>query len=173
MNSSSSWSGDSTIYSYKLVMKIRHSYTLVTVYWTALALFAFVQSLHGGSLWLLVAAPAIFALQSVIARLCLWMLRGGAASVWGWRFGPLWNGVLPESYAPLPLVLRIHGNLLIAGLAAIGLLYPWLPGMALGCLLFFHLWLLAPRWFILVRFRRKAKTGWIKINSRDTGCYVQ
>ncbi|KIL39428.1 hypothetical protein SD70_20480 [Gordoniibacillus kamchatkensis] len=172
-NLSSSLSGDSTIYNYKLLMKIRHSYPLVTVYWLALAMFAFVLSLHGGWLWLLVAAPLTVALQGVITRLCLWMMRGGTASVWGWRFGALWNGVLPVGFAPLPLTRRIQSNVLLAGLAAIGALYPWLSGTALDSLLFFHLWLLAPRCLMIALFRRKTKSGWIKINPHDTGCYVQ
>jgi hypothetical protein len=169
----SSLSDDSTIYSYKLIRKIRHSYAAVTIYWTMLALFAFVQSLRGGGLWLLASAPAAFSLQGVISGLCLWMMRGGAASVWGWRFGALWNGLLPEGYAPLPLVRRIQSHSFWIGLAAVGLLVPWLPDMALESLFFFHLWLLAPRWMILVRIRRKTQAGWIKINPHDTSFYAQ
>jgi hypothetical protein len=169
----SSLSDDSTIYSYKLIKKIRHSYAAVTMYWIVLALFAFAQSLRGGWPWLLASAPAAFALQSGVARLCLWMMGGGAASVWGWRFGALWNGLLPEGFAPLPLVRRMQSHLFWIGLAVIGLLYPWLPDTALESLFFFHLWLLAPRWAILVRIRRKTQAVWMKINAHDTSFYVQ
>jgi hypothetical protein len=164
---------DSTIYSYKLIRKIRHSPVLVTVYWALLALFAFSQALRGGWWWLPASALGAFVLQSVIAKLCLWMMRGGTASVWGWRFGSLWNGMLPEGLAPLPLVKRVHGNLLWIGLAAIGLLFPWLPDTALIDLVFLHLWLVAPRWWILLHFRRQTKSAWIKINPHNTSCYVQ
>lgn len=169
----SSLSKDSTIYSYKLVSKITHSYILVTVYWGILALFAFSQSLRGDWLPLLAAFPAAIALQAVLVRLCLWMMRGGAASVWGWRFGAVWNGVLPDGFAPLTLVRRIHRHTFWIGLAAIGLFYPWLPDGALTDLLAVHIWLLAPRSWMLMRFRRKAPSGWIRINARDTSCYMQ
>lgn len=169
----SSLSKDSTIYSYKLIQKIPHSYFFVTLYWGILALYAFGRSLRGEWLWLLLAAPCVLALHAVLVRLCLWMMRGGAASVWGWRFGAVWNGVLPEGLAPLSLVRRIQGNQFWVGLAAIGCFYPWLPGSALLDLLALHIWLLAPRGWMLLRFRRKTASGWVKINPRDTSCYVQ
>lgn len=168
----SSLSKDSTIYSYKLVHKITHSYILVTLYWAMLALYAFLQSLRGDWLWLLTALPAVIVLQALLVRLYLRMMRGGAASVWGWRFGAVWNGVLPEGFAPMPLVRRVQRHLFWIGLAVIGFFYPWLPDRALLDLLFIHVWLLAPRGWMLLRFRRKAASGWIKINARDTSCYM-
>ncbi|MFC0216161.1 hypothetical protein ACFFK0_27575 [Paenibacillus chartarius] len=169
----SSLSGDSTIYSYKLVKKVRHSLLLITPYWALLALFAFAQSLRGGWIWLPGAALGVLMLHAVITRLRLWMMTGGTASVWGWRFGVLWNGVLPEGFAPLGLFRRVQRHLTWIGLAAVGLLYPWLPADALLDLLFFHVWLLLPRWWVLLLFTRKTKSGWVKINPNDTSCYVQ
>jgi hypothetical protein len=166
-------SKDSTVYSYTLVKKIPHNLPLTALYWAFPALWLIKDAAEGGWASFLSGWIGVLVLQSVLMRICLFFIRNSSARYWSLRFGPVWTGFLPNGFVSLPWLRRLHLHAFWAGLAWIGALYPWLPGKVLQDLVFFHLWIMAPRLMMMALFRKKAPAGWLKISGRETSCYTQ
>ncbi|TCZ70558.1 hypothetical protein E0485_23285 [Paenibacillus albiflavus] len=163
---------DSTIYNYKLVKRLNHSY-LYTMFFALLFLLALIANLlEDRALHYMLCFPAILVLQILIAKLYLRTARYGFKNEWKLHYGMLWLGLIPTSYASVNVVRKVQVHVLIGGLFIIGILYPWLSTMNLLNLLFAHFWIILPRLVVILRFRKYDKNGLFKISRRDTSCYL-
>jgi hypothetical protein len=163
---------DSTIYNYKLVKRLNHSY-LYTMFFALLFLLALIVNLlQDRALLYILCFPAILVLQILIAKLYLRTVRYGYKNQWSFHYGMLWLGLMPANYCSLQLVRKVQTHVFIGGLLVIGLFYPWINLENLINMLFIHLWLMLPRLFVIQLFHKYDKNGLIKISRRDTSCYL-
>ncbi|MCZ8517521.1 hypothetical protein O9H85_35335 [Paenibacillus filicis] len=118
----------------------------------------------------LVLVPLIHLLLVIVIRR---VKRSQAFRQWQLSFRLPWFGLVPSSYAAVARVRSLQLQLLFVTAVLIGCLYPWLPSELLFHLLFFHLWVMLPRLYILWRFRAHREEGYLIINDKDTSCYAQ
>ncbi|MBP1996204.1 hypothetical protein [Paenibacillus eucommiae] len=168
----SSLSKETTIYNYKLMKRKEHSIYKMVIY-LVLVLTLLGKSISDG-LWLpfIIGAPLIFAAHIVIVRVFFYFTVGGAMRGWSFRLGLFWNGVMPEGYASIRLVLKVQLHLLWIGLILIGMMYPWIDHQIVITLALFHLWMLLPRLWILLSFIPFRKNGLIRVSNKETSCYL-
>lgn len=166
-------SKDSTIYTYTLLKRVRHSLPISCTLWL-IALIPLVWDLYR-------LQPAFFFISFIalpILHVLLITVIGKLKSDQGlrqWRlsFRVPWFGFAPIGYVALSKIFSLHLQVFFITLVVIGCFYPWLPQELLAQLLYLHLWLMLPRLFILWRFRSFRHTAYLIVNSKDTSCYLQ
>ena len=167
---------DTTIYNYTLLSKINPPIWLYWIYYS-LPLYGLVvewtqfQNVNG--LRFALAFAVIPCLHYAITYIQAIVRRETYVHQWSFRIKGFWIGLLPDKHTPFSVLWSVHLHLFAAGSAVLAVFYPWLESITLFELFFFHLWLLAPRFLILSRFRKKNLSGWVKINLRDTSYYRQ
>jgi hypothetical protein len=167
-----SFSTTTTIYNYRLLKKIPHT-VYMTVIYLALLLPLLAKNIMIGLWWLFVISYALVLLAHVlVVRIYFYFTVGGGMKGWSFCWSIFWNGILPRGHASIRLVQKVQLHLLWIGLILLGGLYAWLDSMLWVNLLFFHLWVILPRIFILVLFRPFLKSGLIRISTKDSSCYL-
>lgn len=166
-------SKQSSVYQYRLLQRIHHQRYFAYVYWV-LPVLLLAWGLIEWNPWPMGAACVLVPLlHFMITWLSLRTMDGQAPKHWGWSFQLPWWGYRPASYVSLEKMLSLHMQLFLITLVIIGCMFPWVSLELLVSFLFIHLWLLLPRFIILLRFSKHSKIGYIKINETDTSCYAQ
>lgn len=163
---------DSTIYNYKLVKRLNHSYLYIMFFALLFMLALIVNLMNDRALFYMLCFPAILVLHILITKLYLRTVRYGYKNQWSLHYGMLWVGFMPTNYCSLQLVRKVQTHVLIGGLLVIGMFYPWTSPDNLLNMLFAHLWILLPRIIVIQLFRKYDKNGLIKVSKRDTSCYL-
>jgi hypothetical protein len=167
-----SFSTETTIYNYRLLKRIPHTFYMRVIY-LGLLLPLLAKDAIVGSWWLfLISYPLVLLAHILVVWIYFYFTVGGGMTGWSFQWGIFWNGFLPEGRASIRLVQKVQLHLLWIGLVLLGGLYAWLDSMLWVNLLFFHLWVILPRIFILVLFRPFRKNGLIRISSSDSSCYL-
>jgi len=165
---------DATIYQYKLVRKIplrpEAKYSYLTT--GAIGMIA-ISAIYGwiGLLYAVAGLLLMFAVHAVVLRITLRRVDETAERRWGIRFDLPWFGPLPVMDTLLSLFRRLHYHLLLVGCCFAGLCYPWSSSALLVSLIFWHIWLLAPRFNLLLRIRRESGEGVIRLASTEVSYY--
>ncbi|CAM3957467.1 transposase [Cohnella lubricantis] len=165
---------DATIYHYKLVRKIplrpeaKYSYLS-----TGIIGLASISVIYGwkGLLYAIAGLLLMFIVHAIVLRITLRRVDELSERRWAIRFDLPWFGPLPVLDTLLSLFRRLHFHLLLIGCCFAGLCYPWSPSALLVSLVFWHIWLLAPRFNLLLRIRRERGDGVIRLASTEVSYY--
>jgi hypothetical protein len=84
-----------------------------------------------------------------------------------------WLGLLPDQPVPLSVLRRLLTEHLCIGAACIYCAYPWITFVSIMQLTFLHIWILAPTFWMLFRFRTASRYGLLKINPKETSYYAE
>lgn len=165
---------DATIYHYTLVRKIplrpETKYSYLTTGIIGLGAISAIYS-WTGLLYAVGGLLLMFAVHAIVLRITLRRVDQSSERRWKIRFDLPWFGPLPVMDTLLSLFRRLHYHLLLVGCCFAGLCYPWSPSALLVSLVFWHIWLLAPRFQLLIRVRRERGDGIIRLASSEVSYY--
>ncbi|WNQ11647.1 hypothetical protein MJA45_00800 [Paenibacillus aurantius] len=169
-------STDSTIYNYTLVRKVspRFPHSLGHLLFLAAGCLAILPRTGGwrGLLYLGVSLAAVSLWQGSILYLYLWFRGRPPGAAWTYHWTLPWLGWLPAGFHSFSGFVKLLGHLTWVGLAGLSLTYLWLPREAYALLLFVHLWMLHPRYILLLKFRKLKRGGLIKVLQKDVSYYL-
>ena len=165
---------DPTYYHYQLIRKIHlRPESKISYMATALLGSAVIISVYGwmGLLATTLSLGIMLSVHTLVLRLTVrridepWERRFAFRSDWPW-IGPL-----PVMDTNLGVFRRLHFHLFLVGSCISLLSYPWSGSSWIVALLFWHLWLLAPRLRLLWQMRKEKKDGVIKLSSHEVSYY--
>jgi hypothetical protein len=165
---------ESTFYHYQLIRKItlrpeaKYSY-MVTALLGSAAL-SIVYGWHG----LEVTAGAsivMLIVHAFVVRITLRRVDEPSEKTWTFRRDWPWIGPLPVMDTNLSLFRKLHYHLALIGCCVAGLFYPWSHSAWVVALLFWHFWLLSPRFKLLWRTKRERGDGVIRLESSEVSYY--
>ncbi|MFK7696829.1 hypothetical protein [Paenibacillus sp. HJGM_3] len=167
---------DVTIYNYKLVLRIRHRLIWLALYGLLpVGVFASVAIRYGLplALWTPAGFIGMMWLHGVVSWLDLRFSADRVSRTWRLVIRFPWLGLLPDQPVSLRVVRRLQSTQLLIGTACIGVVYPWVAGVAVLQLLVTHVWILLPTFWMLARFRAASRHGLLKIGPKETSYYVE
>lgn len=174
MKQSLSEQRNATIYQYQLVKKVVVRSELILSHLLIAGIFLgflmLVYGMDGLFAWLFGFA-AIQALHLIIILLTFISVTEAAERQWTWRINPPWIGFKPANDITLLIFRRVHRHLLWLGLCVIAVLYPWIKPSLMLSLVSWHAWLLIPRMFLSVAFRKQRKDGVLRLQSKEASYY--
>ncbi|WP_027086743.1 hypothetical protein [Cohnella panacarvi] len=167
---------DATFYHYKLIRRIslrperKYSYMA-----TALLVPAALFGVYGllGLLLSVIAAILMMLVHAVVLRFTLRRVDKFSERRWTIRRDWPWIGPLPILDTRLSLFRRLHFHLMLVGCCVTGLFYPWAHASLVIAMLYWHLWLLTPRFRLLISLRREKGAGIIRLASDEVSYYHQ
>lgn len=123
--------------------------------------------------YFLLAAPIALWIQFVICRSALVLVNHNLHRRWRffWRFP--WIGYMPDQYISYPIYRKTQLYYTWIGIALILFLIPWSPASLTVALIFWHIWLLIPRYFAFRIVQKQRKDGFLKFNEQDVSYYIQ
>ncbi|WP_027093360.1 hypothetical protein [Cohnella thermotolerans] len=163
-----------TIYHYKLIRKMNlrpeAKYSYMT---TALMGTGTIGALYGllGLLYAVVGLLLMVAVHAIVLRITLRRVDEPSEKRWAFRFEWPWIGPLPVMDTNLSLFRRLHFHLTLVGCCVVGLFYPWANDSLLLALTYWHCWLLAPRFVLLLRMRKDRGDGVIRLAAEEVSYY--
>ncbi|UOK63765.1 hypothetical protein MT997_03260 [Paenibacillus sp. OVF10] len=119
------------------------------------------------------AGPITIWIHYVIARTILLLVRTSYAKRWRWNMRMPWLGYIPDQHFSFRMFVRVHLNMSWIGLCIITVCLIWSPLSFTLSLIFWHLWLLGPRLYVVMVLSRERKDGLIKLNEQDVSYYLQ
>ncbi|THF74458.1 transposase [Cohnella fermenti] len=165
---------DPIIYHYKLIRKLNLLPEMKAAYVaTALMGIGTLALLDGltGLLFSLLGLLVMFVVHAIVLKITLRRVEEPAEKKWFIRFDLPWIGPLPVSDTSLSLFRRLHLHLLLVGCCVAGLFYPWTSSSLVIALIFWHLWLIAPRFYLLIRTRKELGDGIIRLEGSEISYY--
>lgn len=168
--------GAATFYQYKLIKKISLNRILMRLY-VILPLLVVVLETIFISPWslffMIVAAPVIFWIQYVISRSVLLISGHPIHKKWALSIRLPWLGYMPDQYISYRIFRKVQLHNFWIGLCITALFILWSPPAFTISLITCHFWLLLPRLYSLIGFRRENKEGLLKFSSTDVSYYSQ
>jgi hypothetical protein len=168
-------SENSTIYNYTLIQKIPFApsllaaYILLLIVWVSYDLYALRKE---GLYAFVVGALVVYAMHWGLLRLSLHMTLDPSRDIWSFEWKIPCSGYMPSGYIAFRTLKRLHFQLLFVGIALIIVFYVWFSGAYLSNFIFFHLWLLLPRFIVLLKFRQLNKVGFVKFGKQEASFYI-
>lgn len=165
-----------TFYQYRLLKKKNIARSVVNSYLSLpiiMLLFNLLAFSWTSLFFFVLAGPITLWIHYVIARTILLTLGSSYAKRWHWNFQMPWFGYIPNQHFSYRMFARVHLNLSWIGLCIITICLIWSPLSFTLSLIFWHLWLLVPRLYVLAALSRQRKDGLIKLNSEDVSYYLQ
>lgn len=163
-----------TIYQYQLVqrfpIKTKDNIIYVLLLLIAAILFIAIDKSLAQLVSLLLGFLFIHLIYVGIIVLDLTMRHRHPWRHWAWRWQFPWVGLLPKQTMAMGTFAAMHWRLLAIGLAIICSLLPWASPLLIGQLLFLHLWMLLPR-FIIILFCHVPATDLIKLERKRISHY--
>lgn len=165
-----------TFYHYKLIQKIMYRKELIFFHIFIMLFALIIQTLVFGWLSLFYSVLAFLLmlwLHFVIIRSILFIASEPIRKRWRFRFGLPWLGFVPDQFVPLRILVRTHQHLTWLGLCLFAIMSPWSPISFIYSLVFWHLWLLVPRFICFIRLRKRPNTGVVKLTPNEMLYYQQ
>lgn len=163
-----------TIYQYRLVRKIAFQAEIGYSHLAAgaLCLLALTAFRGWNGLFGAAAGAALMtALHAAVFRLTLRRVDAAALRRWTFRTDWPWWGPFPVTDTSLRLFRKLHAHLAVVGFCGAGLLYPWVPPVFVISLVYWHLWLLAPRAWLMWRLRREDGDNVLRFGPGEVSVY--
>lgn len=165
-----------TFYNYQLLKKVRLMKPF-TIPYVTLSLLCIAAALYQNGLlgiaylaasWVLIAW-----LHYVIGRSIFIVDRYTYKGRWAWRWRMPWIGYLPlpQQFISLRYITKIMLHTTSITFLVILILSPWLPLELTLLHVFWHIWLLSPRWYCLLTLRVADPSGLVKVNEVDFCLY--
>lgn len=168
--------GQATFYHYRLIKKIQFSKSLLILYlclpWLAAAAGTFWVSPYF-LLYLLIAFPLILWIQYVVGHTVLILLGTSYRKRWRFRLRLPWLGYIPDQHVSRRVFNLVQFYTCWVGIVLSGIMVFWSPLPFAITLLFWHLWLLLPRGYTMLRLSGQRKDGMLKMNEQDISYYLQ
>lgn len=165
-----------TYYHYKLIKKVNIHRPLLWCYLSLpiIMLVFLMAALHWTSFFLFaLALPVMMWVHFVITRSFLVIKGSPFLKRWSYNWKLPWQGYMPEQYVGYPTFSAIQFHVMWIGFCfTIVFLFFSPPSFTLS-LLFWHIWLAAPRLWALYLLKRERKDGMIKFNKQDVSYYQQ
>ncbi|RUS47217.1 transposase [Cohnella sp. AR92] len=165
---------DATIYHYKLIRKLNllpeMKYAYLVTAFMGIAVLS-VLDRWAGFIFSLLGLVLMFAVHAIVLKITLRRVEEPAEKKWFLRFDLPWIGPLPVSDTSLSLFRRLHFHLLLVGCCVAGLFYPWTSASLVIALIYWHFWLLAPRFYLLMRMRKDRGDGVIRLQGSEISYY--
>lgn len=163
-----------TIYQYRLVRKIAFQpeigYSHLVAAVLCLAALIAVRGWNG-LFGAVTGALLMTALHAAVAWLTLRRVDAAALRRWTFRTDWPWWGPFPVTDTSLRLFRKLHAHLALVGFCCAGLFYPWSPSVFVISLAYWHLWLLAPRAWLLWRLRREDGENVLRFGPGEVSVY--
>lgn len=93
---------------------------------------------------------------------------------WAWSIVPPWTGFRPANDINYSVFRKVHTQMFWLGIIIVAVMYPWLPSSLMISLMFWHIWLLAPKLVITLILRRamkKTKLGIIRVQNKEVNLF--
>lgn len=168
--------GQATFYHYRLIKKIQFSKSLLILYlslpWLAAAAGAFWVSPYF-LLYLLIAFPLMLWIQYVVGHTVLVLLGASYRKRWRFRLRLPWLGYIPDQHVSRRVYNLVQFYTCWVGIVLSAIMAFWSPLPFAITLLFWHLWLLLPRGYTMLRLSGQRKDGMLKMNEQDISYYLQ
>ncbi|BFH65930.1 hypothetical protein PAJ34TS1_65220 [Paenibacillus azoreducens] len=167
---------NATFYHYKLIKRIPVTRLLVRCYLLLpyIALIAEIFLFSWMSMfYFTLAAPLVLWIHYVISRSVL--LLSGSSYHKRWKFSMQlpWIGYITDQHISFRLFRKVYTYITGVGLLLF-LIFMFLSPLAfVVSLLFWHFWLLLPRFYAYARLAGLRKDGMIKFNNQDISYYKQ
>lgn len=164
-----------TYYQYRLIRKINISRPALLSYLslTFIMLFAcLVFFTWSGLLYFLLSCVTMVWIHYLVSRSIL-LLRNRQLHRWHWSWRAPWIGLIPSQHIAYPLFSRIHLHMTWIGLVFVFVFIVASPPSFAMSLLFWHVWLMAPRLTCLLWLFRQRKDGYLKISHLEVAYYIQ
>jgi hypothetical protein len=166
-------SEDSTIYHYRLINRIRIKYEYLALYISCLlvATFLFV-AFHNLTeiISLLLGYILIQMIHLSITSLVFLVRSKISLRNWAFQLQFPWVGFMPKQPVSMLTFTSVQLHLLFVGIAVIACFFPWATPIFLGNLIFLHLWILIPRFFVIL-FSRIPQSEMIKLDQKSISHY--
>ncbi len=163
-----------TIYQYRLVRKIAFQAEIGYSHLAAGALCLLTLAAFrgwAGFFGAVTGAAFMTALHAAMCRVTLRRIDAAGHRRWTFRTDWPWWGPFPVTDTSLRLFRRLHAHLAVVGLCGAGALYPWVPPVFVVSLVYWHLWLLAPRAWLMWRLRREQGDHVLRFGSGEVSVY--
>lgn len=166
-------SKEATIYEYTLLRKYKMRPLLGSLYALTASVWCIkTVSLLDAGLSVL-SAGAIFLLHALLLKALLRIGPYRPNTGWTWQYQLLWVGYLPTKYVKYTTMMNLHLHVLAIGGLVILACLVWLPILVWEDLLFYHLWILLPRFLFLIRCKKLKDVSWVLITRWTLSCYRQ
>ncbi|WP_136607540.1 hypothetical protein [Paenibacillus dokdonensis] len=167
---------NATFYHYQLIKKIPVTRILVRCYLLLpyIAIIAEMLLISWTSLfYFALAAPLVLWIHYVISRSVL--LLSGSSYRRRWKFSMQlpWIGYITDQHISFRMFRKVYTYITAIGLVLFLALIFMSPLSFVISLLFWHLWLLLPRFYAYARLTGVRKDGMIKFNNQDISYYQQ
>ncbi|ACX62321.1 hypothetical protein [Paenibacillus sp. Y412MC10] len=168
--------GQATFYHYRLIKKIQFSKSLLILYlslpWLAAA---------AGTLWvspyillyMFIAFPLMLWIQYVIGHTVLVLLGTGYRKRWRFRLRLPWLGYIPDQHVSRRVFMLVQFYTCWVGIVLSAIMAFWSSLPFAIAIVFWHLWLLLPRGYTMLRLSGQRKDGMLKMNEQDISYYQQ
>ncbi|ANS76406.1 hypothetical protein AWM70_19010 [Paenibacillus yonginensis] len=121
----------------------------------------------------IIAGPIALWIQFVICRSVIIIVSHSYRPKWHFAWRLPWFGYIPNQYISYSTYKKTHLHYVWIGLALIAVLSPWSPASLIVSLFFWHLWLLAPRFYSFLVLLKQRKDGMIKLTDQELFYYIQ
>jgi hypothetical protein len=168
--------GTATFYQYKLIQKLNLPPALLRIYMALPLLFIILEILilsWSSFVYFIIAAPVVLWIQYVISRSVLLITGNRITKKWRFSIRLPWLGYMPDQYISYSLFRKVQMHNFWIGLCISALFIVWAPPAFTVSLALWHLWLLLPRWYTLLRLNLRHEQGMLKFNPTDASYYSQ
>lgn len=166
---------NATFYHYRLLKRIVlpqaliRSFLFLPLIWlVAEIIFLSWQSIF----YFLLAIPIMLWVQFVIARSVIIIISHSYRKRWRFTIRIPWFGYLPDQFVNFTTFRSIHLHSAWIGMCIITILIPWSPASFIISLVCWHIWFLAPRFYIIRNLKGQPKNGMLKIGENDISYYM-
>ncbi|WP_310551918.1 hypothetical protein [Paenibacillus glufosinatiresistens] len=163
-----------TYYHYKLIKKMTVPRPALLVFQWAPLLFAVAETFTlsvFSVVYCMIALPVVLWIHYVIARSVLLIAGYPVRKRWRFTLNLPWVGYMPEQYAPYRLFRAAQLHTFWIGFAVTAMFIVWTPPAFTVSLALIHLWILGPRFYILLRFGWRRQDDMLKFGPAEAACY--
>ncbi|GIO39702.1 hypothetical protein J41TS12_45630 [Paenibacillus antibioticophila] len=166
---------NATFYHYRLLKRLTVPRPLISSFltlpfmWLAATMVFFSWT---SLFYFLLAVPIVLWVHFVIARSVLIIVSHSYRKRWRFSWRLPWLGYLPDQFVTYSTFRLAHLHITWIGICLFAALIPWSPPAFIISLVLWHLWLVAPKLYILIGMRKQPKGGMIKITPQDTSYYM-
>ncbi|GIP24861.1 hypothetical protein [Paenibacillus sp. J22TS3] len=164
-----------TFYQYKLLKKVIFPRPFVVTF-LLLPLFCVLTTIiaiHWTSVFSFVLAfPVILWFQLAISRAVLIIVIHSHRKRWEISYKLPWIGYVPDQHVSYRTFLKVQLHTTWIGLCLIAILFPWSPLSFAVNMIFWHVWIMLPRYYGFLLLWRQPKGGMVKLNEQDISYYM-
>ncbi|MBP2002678.1 hypothetical protein J2Z69_003787 [Paenibacillus shirakamiensis] len=164
-----------TFYQYRLLKKITFSKPLIMTYLLLPGIVLILELYYFKwiSLFSIIfTLPIILYFQFVVSRSTLAIIHHSYRKKWRISFRLPWLGYMPDQHTNYRTFQRVELHTAWLVLLLIAIFIPWAPISFVISMMFWHLWILLPRWYAFLGLQHQPQGGMIKLSDEDISYYM-